>query len=197
MVRGYMAHNPIVIFHRWFKQAQRAAVPLVEAMAVATADAAGRPSVRFLLLKQADKDGFVFFTHASSRKGRELSANPRVSGAFYWDATRKQVRFEGAIEEVSAVEADEYWSTRPRASQLGAWASEQDAPLASRSVLVARWAAMRKKYRGRPVPRPAGWIGYRVVPDVIEFWTRRAARLHHRERFTRTPTGWKRQLLQP
>jgi pyridoxamine 5'-phosphate oxidase len=197
MVRGQMAHDPFRIFHRWFKQAQRAGVPLVESMAVATADGAGRPSVRLMLLKQADEDGFVFFTHASSRKGRELSANPRAAGAFYWDATGKQVRFEGRIEEVSEAEADEYWSTRPRSSQLGAWASEQDAPLASRKVLIARWKAMRKKYQGHPVPRPEGWNGYRVIPATIEFWTRRAARLHERELFTRTRTGWKRQLIQP
>lgn len=192
-----MAADPLVVFHRCFKHAQRRGVPLVEAMALATADACGRPAVRFVLLKQADQDGFVFFTHASSRKGQELSANPRAAGAFYWDAVGRQVRFEGRVAAVSAAEADEYWRTRPRASQLAAWASEQDAPLAHRAVLLKRWKAMRKRFLGRPVPRPPGWNGYRVVPDMIEFWTRRAARLHQRERFTRTPNGWQRQLMQP
>jgi pyridoxamine 5'-phosphate oxidase len=192
-----MASDPLVIFHRWFKHAHRRGVPLVDAMALATADASGRPAVRFVLLRQADQDGFVLFTPASSRKGQELSANPRAAGAFYWDAVGKQVRFEGHVEAVSASEADEYWRTRPRASQLGGGASEQDAPLASRAVLLKRWKAMRKKFLGRPVPRPPGWNGYRVVPDMIEFWTRRAARLHERECFTHTANGWKRQLLQP
>jgi len=172
-------------------------VPLAEAMALATADAAGRPAVRFVLLKQADEKGFVFFTDANSRKGQDLAANPRAAGAFYWDRIDRQVRFEGRIEAVGVLEADEYWRTRPRASQLGAWASEQDGPLRSRAVLLKRWKAMRKRFHGRPVPRPVGWEGYRVVPEMVEFWTRRAARLHHRERFTRTATGWKRQLLQP
>lgn len=197
MVHGRMTHDPIAIFHRWYKQAQRAGVPMVESMALATAEPAGRPSVRFVLLKQADENGFVFYTHEAGRKAKELHANPRAAGVFYWDATGKQVRFEGKVEQVSAAEADEYWSTRPRDSQLGAWASEQDAPLARRDVLITRWKAIRKKFQGRPVPRPAGWIGYRVIPDAIEFWSRRAWRLHHRELFTRTRTGWKRQLLQP
>lgn len=192
-----MPANPLVIFQRWFQHAQRAGVPLPEAMALATADAAGRPAVRFVLLKQADRDGFVFFTHSTSRKGQELSVNPRAAGVFYWDAIGRQVRFEGAVEPVSAAEADQYWSTRPRVSQLAAWASDQDAWLPSRAVLLRHWKAMQKKFHGRAVPRPKGWKGYRVVPDVIEFWTRRAARLHHREQFTLAARGWKRQLLQP
>lgn len=166
-------------------------------MALATADASGGPSVRFVLLKQADQDGLVFYTRETSRKGRELGANPRAAGVFHWEAIGRQVRFEGAVEQVSSAEADAYWRTRPRESQLGAWASKQDAPLASRDALIARWKAMCKRYRGRSVPRPSGWTGYRVVPDAIEFWTQRPARLHHRELFTRTRTGWKVRLLQP
>jgi pyridoxamine 5'-phosphate oxidase len=197
MVPVPMPLDPVAQFHRWYRQAQRAGVPLVESVAVATADATGRPSVRFVLLKKADADGFVFYTHETSRKGKELGVNPRAAGVFYWDAIGKQVRFEGRVEQASAAEADAYWRTRPRASQLGAWASKQDAPLAQRALLITRWKALQKKLRGQPVPRPAGWIGYRIVPDSIEFWTRRARRLHHRELFIRTNTGWKRTLLQP
>ena len=197
MVPFSMTQDPFALFRRWYKQAQRAGVPQVDAMAVATADARGRPSVRFVLLKQADADGFVFYTRETSRKGRELGGNPRAAGVFHWDAVGKQVRFEGVVEKVSLTEADEYWRTRPRESQLSAWASNQDAPLSSREVLVARWQTTRMRFRGRPVPRPPGWVGYRVVPDSIEFWTQRPWRLHQRELFTRARTGWKRKLLQP
>jgi pyridoxamine 5'-phosphate oxidase len=192
-----MTRDPFALFGRWYRQAQRAGVPQVDAMAVATADGRGRPSVRFVLLKQGDTRGFVFYTRETSRKGKELAVNPRAAGVFHWDAVGKQVRFEGAVEQVALAEADEYWRTRSRESQLSAWASDQDAPLANRDVLLARWKAMRARFRGRPVPRPSGWMGYRVVPDAIEFWTQRSWRLHHRELFTRAPSGWKRQLLQP
>jgi len=153
--------------------------------------------VRFILLKQADERGFVFYTNARSPKGQDLRAKPHASAAFYWDPIGKQVRLEGRVEEVSAEEADEYWRTRKRSKQLGALASEQSAPLSSRAVLVARWKALGKKLRGRTVPRPAEWTGYRIIPHSIEFWTRRAARLHVRELFVRTKNGWKRTLLQP
>jgi pyridoxamine 5'-phosphate oxidase len=191
-----MVDDPLVRFHRWFKQAQRA-VPSAECMALATTGAAGKSSVRVVLLKQADERGFVFYTNARSPKGQDLHANPHASAAFYWDPIGKQVRLEGRVEEVSAAEADAYWSTRPRASQLGALASEQGAPLSSRAVLVARWKALRTKFQRRTIPRPTGWTGYRIIPNSVEFWTRRAARLHERELFVRTRTGWKRQLLQP
>ena len=191
-----MADDPFVRFHRWFRQARRS-VPLAECMALATVGASGKAAVRYVLLKQADEHGFVFYSNASSPKGQDLRANPHASAAFYWDPIGKQVRVEGRVEEVSAAEADEYWSTRPRPSQLGALASQQGAPLSSRAVLLARWSTMRKKFQGRSIPRPAGWTGYRIVPDAIEFWTRRPARLHERELFVRTRTGWKRRLLQP
>ncbi len=191
-----MADDPFARFHRWFKQARRT-VPLAECMALATADASGKSSVRYVLLKQADERGFVFYTNARSPKGQDLRANPHASAAFYWDPIGKQVRVQGRVEEVSPAEADEYWSTRPRASQLGALASEQGETLSSRAVLIARWRAVRKKFQGRTIPRPTGWTGYRIIPESIEFWTRRAARLHERELFVRTRTGWKKQLLQP
>jgi len=166
-------------------------------MALATADAAGKPSVRFVLMKQADEGGFVFYTNARSRKGQNLRARPHAAAAFYWDPVGKQVRLEGRVEEVSAAEADDYWNTRPRPKQLGALASKQSAPLSSRAELVARWKALGKKFQDRTIPRPVEWTGYRIVPHSIEFWTRHAARLHERELFVRTRSGWKRTLLQP
>jgi pyridoxamine 5'-phosphate oxidase len=166
-------------------------------MALATADAAGKSSVRFVLVRRADPHGFVFYTNARSPKGQHLRAKPHAAAAFYWDPIGKQVRLEGRVEEVSAAEADRYWSTRARPKQLGALASVQSAPLSSRAELVARWKALGKEFHGRTIPRPAEWTGYRIVPRSIEFWTRRPARLHVRELFVRTRTGWKRQLLQP
>ena len=192
-----MSTDPLVRFHRWFAQAQRAGVVLPESMALATADAHGRPSVRFVLLKQADASGFVFFTNLRSRKGRELEENRRAALAFYWDQLRKQVRVEGRVERVSADEADAYWVTRPRESQLAAVASRQSAALASRRALLAKWRTLRRQYRGEDVPRPAEWTGFRLVPEAIEFWTNRDHRLHDRELFVRTRDGWKRSLLQP
>jgi len=192
-----MACDPFRQFHRWFMQAQRAGVALPESAALATADVSGRPSVRFVLLKEADASGVVFYTNARSRKGSELQSNPHAALALYWDPIGKQVRMEGPIEEVSAAEADAYWATRPRASQLAAVASVQGAPLSSRRVLVARWRAVRRRYAGQAVPRPPDWTGFRLIPQAVEFWTRREPRLHHRELFTRTRRGWKRTLLQP
>jgi pyridoxamine 5'-phosphate oxidase len=192
-----MNADPIVRFQRWFEEARRAGVALPESMALATADARGRPAVRFVLLKQGDESGFVFFTNAASRKGRELRDNQHAALAFYWDELGKQVRIEGSIEEMSAAAADVYWVTRPRASQLAAVASRQSAMVASRRVLVARWRSLTRRYAGKPVPRPEGWLGYRLIPDAIEFWTRHEHRLHHRELFVRLRRGWKRQLLQP
>jgi len=192
-----MADDPFTQFQHWFTDAQRAGIRLPEAMALATADARGRPSVRFVLLKSADERGFVFFTNVSSRKGAELRDNPRASLAFYWDEILKQVRVDGRVELVAPVEVDAYWTTRPRESQLAARASRQSATLKSRAELLARWETLRHRYRDQDIPRPAGWIGYRLVPDTIEFWTHRDHRLHERELFVRTRRGWKRKLLQP
>jgi pyridoxamine 5'-phosphate oxidase len=166
-------------------------------MALATADRDGRPSVRFVLLKRVDSRGFVFFTDSRSRKGRELSANPRASLALYWHPNGRQIRIEGHIEEVAPSETDEYWATRPRQSQLAASASHQSAPLRSRASLLARVTRLAGKVRGRDVPRPHGWLGYRLRPDAIEFWTHREHRLHEREIFLRHRNNWRRGLLQP
>jgi pyridoxamine 5'-phosphate oxidase len=184
-------------FWRWYRAAERGGQPLIEAMALATATRDGRVSLRYVLLKGADERGFVFFTNLRSRKGRELVANPRAALAFYWEATLRQVRVEGRIERVSEAEAAAYWRTRPRDSQLAAVASAQSEPVASRRVLVAEVARLRRAYRGRDVPRPRHWTGFRVVPSVVEFWTHRDHRLHEREAFTRSARGWKREILQP
>ncbi|MBI3269319.1 MAG: pyridoxamine 5'-phosphate oxidase [Planctomycetes bacterium] len=204
-----MTPDPIARFRRWYEDARRAGAPAYDAMAVATADTRGRPSVRMLLLKGVDPRGFVFFTHRTSRKGRELEANPHAALAFYWERLGRQVRVEGRVAPVAPEEADAYWSTRPRESRLGALASRQSRPLARRRDLLARVARLERRYAGREIPRPAHWIGFRLVPDAIEFWTQGKHRLHHRERFTRAgaagkrsrsnarPPGWRRQMLQP
>jgi pyridoxamine 5'-phosphate oxidase len=192
-----MPHDPIAQFQDLFRRAQRAQLPLPDATALATAASNGLPSVRFVLLKQCDARGFVFFTDARSHKGRELRANRRAALAVYWHPLGRQVRIEGVVEPITPEESDVYWRTRPRPSRLAALSSFQSAPLASHAVLLARWARLRTRYRGTPIPRPPEWRGFRVVPRTIEFWTRGAHRLHHRELFTRTARGWKRQLLQP
>jgi pyridoxamine 5'-phosphate oxidase len=192
-----MTDDPVRRFRRWFADAGRARIPLPEACALATADARGVPAARFVLLKQADAAGFVFFTDGRSRKGRELAANARAALAFYWHATGRQVRVEGRVEPVDAAAADAYWATRPRESQLAACSSHQSAPLASRQELLARWRLLARRHRGEPVPRPATWTGYRIVPGAIEFWTRADHRLHRRERFVRRRSGWTRVALQP
>ncbi|MFQ5668374.1 MAG: pyridoxamine 5'-phosphate oxidase [Candidatus Binatia bacterium] len=192
-----MADDPIARFHRWFAQAQKAGVPLPEAMALATADTKGRPSVRFVLLKQADERGFAFFTNARSRKGRELRCNPHVSAVIYWNQLGKQVRIDGPVEALSTAEVDAYWVTRPRESQVAALVSDQSAELTSRAWLLAEWKVLRQKYRGKEIPRPPHWTGYRIVAETIEFWTHHEHRLHDRELFVRSKQGWKRKLLQP
>ncbi len=196
-MRARNAGDPLARFRLWFRAARRARIPIPEAMALATASRSGVPSVRFVLLKVVDERGFAFFTDTRSPKGRDLARNPRAALVFYWDPIRKQVRVSGRVVAVSGAEADAYWHTRPRESRLAATASYQSAPLVSHAALVARWHRLRARYQGADIPRPPGWRGFRVVPDEIEFWTRRAHRLHHRELFVRTPRGWRRRLLQP
>ena len=192
-----MTSDPIVRFQRWYGEAKRKGAPQPEAMALGTVASTGLPSVRFVLLKQVDQDGFVFFTDSRSRKGREIQATQHVAATFYWQLLGKQVRIEGQVESVTTAEADAYWATRPRASQLSASASYQSADLASRERLTARRTELARKYRGKPVPRPATWTGFRIVPGTIEFWTHRDNRLHHREVFIRTQRGWQSKLLSP
>jgi pyridoxamine 5'-phosphate oxidase len=189
--------DPIAQFSDWFGQSRRAGIVQPEATALATAGRGGRVSVRFVLLKSADAAGFVFYTNALSRKGRDLATNPRAALVFWWDRIGRQVRVEGRVRRVSAAEADRYWRSRPRLSRLAGAVSRQSAPIESRAILVARMEALRRRLRGRRVPRPPHWTGFRIIPDEIEFWTMRAHRLHERELFVRSARGWSRTMLQP
>ena len=167
------------------------------AMIVATADRDGRPSVRTVLLKHFDERGFVFYTNLSSRKGWQINENPQASLLFLWQSLARQIRVEGRVERVDDAEADAYWATRPRESQLGAWASEQSAPLADREEYESRLAAYREKFEGTDVPRPPFWSGFRVVPDRMEFWHERRYRQHERELIWHDGERWQWTLLNP
>ena len=194
---GKLPVDPICRFNQWLLNARQAGNPKAEAGALATSDGPGRPSVRFVLLKQADSRGFVFFTDTRSEKGRELRENPFASLAFYWDETTRQVRISGPVEAVTESEADAYWATRPRESQLSASVSRQSAELKDRARLVAAVKKARQSFARREIPRPGYWSGYRLVPERIEFWTQGAHRLHRRELFVKHGTRWARVLLQP
>jgi len=189
--------DPIAMFSELFEEAKRLGTLEPEAMVLSTADERGQPSNRYVLLKEVDQRGFVFYTNLESRKARDLAANPYAALCFYWPLIDKQVRVEGKAERVSDTEADEYFASRPRESQIGAWASTQSAPLVSRESLDRRVQEARERFEGRAVPRPPFWSGFRVVPAAIEFWTRHPARLHERALFTRKDGQWVRTLLYP
>ena len=189
--------DPLVLFDEWFAEARALEINDPEAMALATADATGQPSVRMVLLKGHGPDGFVFYTNAQSGKGEQLAANPRAALLFHWKSLRRQVRVEGRVERVSAAEADAYFASRARDSQLGAWASDQSRPLASRETFERRFEEVKDRFEGQDVPRPSHWGGYRVIPDRIEFWMDRPYRLHERRLFTRSAGGWSEGLLYP
>ena len=189
--------DPIEIFRRWWRQAEDAGVLLAESMTLATATPDGRPSARLVLLKDVSEGGFVFFTNYGSRKSRELAANPFAALAFHWAVLQRQVRVEGRVERVSKEESAAYFATRPRGSQLGAWASRQSQPIRQRSDLEARVGEIRKRFGAGAVPLPDFWGGYRLVPERIEFWQGRADRLHDRVLHTRTVDGWRAERLQP
>ena len=191
-----MTPNPIDIFRALFERASQAC-PEPNAMVLATVDAEGRPAARYVLLKAVDERGFVFYTNYESRKARALDGNPNAALCFYWAPLGKQVRVEGTVERVSDDEADAYFATRPRESQIGAWASTQSATLESRAALDRRVADVRARFENAPVTRPPFWSGFRVVPASIEFWTRDPARLHERELYCRSAGGWTRTLLYP
>ena len=168
------------------------------AMTLATATPDGRPSARTVLLKQVDAEGFVFYTNGNSRKGRHLAANAHAALVFFWEPLMRQVLVEGAVQPVSAAEADSYFASRPRLSQLGAWASRQSEPLASRAAFDRQVEEAEARFAGSSVPRPPHWGGYRVWPDMIEFWQGREGRLHDRERYYRGDGGqWEWTLLNP
>ena len=192
-----MAADPRALFEEWFAEARLAEPNDPEAMALATADADGRPSVRMVLMKGHDERGFVFYTNGHSRKGGELAANGHAALLFHWKSLRRQVRVEGSVETVSDTEADAYFATRSRESQLGAWASDQSQPMANRHAFESAYQALVSDYEGRNVPRPPHWRGYRVVPERIEFWIDKAHRLHERRLFARDGRGWSESLLYP
>ncbi len=190
--------DPLRQFTAWFKDAEEAGVRIPEAMAVATASAAGRPTVRMVLLKGYDERGFVFFTHYASVKGNELNANPQAALLFYWDPLGRQVRLEGAAERTSPEETAAYVRSRPAASQLSALASPQSQVLPSREQLERRVAELQARYRAAAPPLPEDWGGFRVRPDTFEFWQNREDRLHDRLRYTRQPErAWRIDRLAP
>jgi pyridoxamine 5'-phosphate oxidase len=192
--------DPIEHFRALLAAAQsvdRALLPEPTAMTLATVGSDGQPSARLVLLKAVDDRGFVFYTNLRSRKGRELAANPRAALTFHWQPLEVQVRIEGVAEQVDDAEADEYFATRARASQLGAWASDQSEPIARAGDLDARFAEAERRFAGRNVPRPPHWSGYRVMPERIEFWRNRPSRLHERRLFERDGETWHERMLYP
>lgn len=192
-----MTNDPIARFSDWLADAEASEPNDPNAVAVATVDADGQPSVRMVLLKGLGPDGFVFYTNQQSRKADDLRAQPRAALLFHWKTLRRQVRVEGAVTTVSESEADEYFASRSRTSRLGAWASEQSRPLSDRATLEDRLADMTKRFEGVDVPRPPHWSGYRVAPERIEFWSDGTHRLHDRELYVRTAEGWATSRLYP
>lgn len=184
-----VASDPMQLFQRWFEAAVASGTRLPDAMTLATASKDGAPSARMVLLKQADAEGFVFYTNYQSRKARELDENPRAALVLYWVQLDRQIRVEGGIERVSPAESDEYFRTRPRESQLGAIASAQSEVVASRAVLEQRFRELDESYSNREVERPAHWGGYRLTPERIEFWQNRTGRLHDRILYERQADG--------
>jgi pyridoxamine 5'-phosphate oxidase len=189
--------DPIKQFQRWFDEAVAANLPLPEAMTLATATPDGKPSARRVLLKQVDEDGFVFFTNYKSAKSDELDVNPYAALVFYWSRLDRQVRVEGSVVRTSEEESREYFKTRPRESQIGAWASAQSEVISGRDVLEQRAQELEDQYRDREVDCPEYWGGYRLKPERIEFWKSRVGRLHDRILYERDLTGWTISRLAP
>jgi pyridoxamine 5'-phosphate oxidase len=188
--------DPIALFERWYEEAVGAGLTEADAMALATATSDGRPSVRYVLYRGLSRGGLRFFTNFESRKGDELTANPRAAVVFYWDVLGRQVRVEGRIERLDDAEADDYFASRPRGHQLAALASPQSRPI-GHEELRARYAELEASYADRPVPRPRTWGGYRLVPERVELWRRGEFRLHERTVYTRTPAGWSEEQVGP
>ncbi len=192
-----MSDDPFTLFDSWYAEAKQSEPNDPNAVALATADAEGRPSVRMVLLKGHGPDGFVIYTNRESRKAGELAANPQGALLFHWKSLRRQIRIEGPVSWATDEESDAYFVSRGRDSQLGAWASAQSRPLDSRDTFEQRFAEMAAKFEGQDVPRPPHWGGYRVTPTRIEFWQDRAHRLHERRLFTRQDGAWSEGLLFP
>ncbi len=192
-----MTSDPFALFDEWFDQARAAEPNDPDAMAFASVDGEGRPSVRIVLLRRASPEGFGFFTNLDSRKGSELLAKPYGALAIHWKSLRRQVRAEGPVDQVGDAEADDYFASRSRASQIGSWASDQSRPLESRAAFEQRYAEMAARFEGEPVPRPPRWSGFRLKPERIEFWSDRPHRLHERRLFVADGAGWTESLLYP
>ncbi|MEY3218901.1 MAG: hypothetical protein RIT27_258 [Pseudomonadota bacterium] len=184
-------------FYTLMQQAKQLPLTYPNAMTVATADAQGKPSARIILLKDADAQGFVFYTNQQSRKSDDLTANPHAALLFYWEGLKTQVRVEGAVEIVSDAEADAYWRTRPLESRIGAWASQQSQPLESRKILEDRYEHFAHQFSDTHIPRPPHWSGYRLTPQLIEFWEERPFRLHERVCYQKQANQWTMTLLNP
>ncbi len=184
-------------FRELYARARALDMPETSAMSLATVDVDGRPSVRTVLLKAFDERGFVFYTNKLSRKGRALTADPRAALCFLWQPLMEQALVEGPVEDVSEAESDAYWASRIRISQIGAWASLQSSEMPDKGELERRFAEFERRYADKPVPRPPHWAGYRLKPDVIEFWSSRPGRLHERERYSQSGDTWKHAWLYP
>ena len=193
------AADPFALFELWLTEASASEINDPEAMALATVDADGLPDARTILCKGADERGLVFYSNVESAKGRELRGQPKAAALFHWKSLRRQARFRGAVAELTGAESDAYFATRPRGSQIGAWASQQSRPLESRAALEAAVETYGRRFDGGAVPRPDYWRGYRLEPVEIEFWRDRPSRLHERLQFTRSNPGstWRKRLLYP